>query len=470
MENIVFIFDSKEYTFTIETDEKEAQKRESEFCHWAQINNKAENVYRTYPGSVRRFLWKANEQGLINKKINFFALNNTNIECLKLIHKKCEKNQDEKWYKINEACQHQAPHAMIPHYIEFLNQNNETNKYKNIKNETIEIIDIPRRDEKDMNNIIYYGVPGTGKTYRIQQDYINNAEKKANTITTTFHQSFGYEEFVEGIKSKVNNQSHQVEYQVEKGIFYKACENAAKLAGFDSLTDLINSSEKDEKVQEAIEKGKILYFCIDEINRGNIASIFGELISLIEPSKRIGANTNSEMTVTLPYSGDIFGVPANLKIIGTMNTADRSIQLLDSALRRRFKFVECNPDYSVIPYPPAQTILRKINNRIRALLGKDYQIGHAYFIDAKTDLDIFTCLRDKIIPLLEEYFYGETEKIRVVLNENESSSKENCFYVLDDDAADSISNYDNSINIYKLNSYIANIDNNSEAKEFIRNI
>lgn len=321
-----------------------------------------------------------------------------------------------------------------------------------------------------MNNIIYYGVPGTGKTFRIQLDYINNPEKRQNTITTTFHQSFGYEEFVEGIKAKVNKQTNQIEYKVEKGIFYKACEKAAELAGFSSLEELLDSQEREDKIQKAIENGAVLYFCIDEINRGNIASIFGELISLIEPSKRIGLGTATEMTVTLPYSGDLFGVPANLKIIGTMNTADRSIQLLDSALRRRFSFIECMPDYNVLTYSTSKSILKKINNRIRALLGKDYQIGHAYLINSGTDLDVFFCLRDRIIPLLEEYFYGETEKIRIVLNENDYSQNDYSFYVLDEEASSSISDIDDSIRVFKLNPDIFNVSTESDASKFISHI
>ena len=290
--------------------------------------------------------------------------------------------------------------------------------------------------QEDLTNEIYYGVPGTGKTYAIQQKYINNEQKKENTITTTFHQSFSYEEFVEGIKAKVNPDTKQVEYEIAPGIFYKACQKAAELAGFNSIIEMIEDNDRATRIHDAIEEGKIVYFCIDEINRGNIASIFGELISLIEVSKRCGADPRTELVVTLPYSGQRFAVPANLKIIGTMNTADRSIQLLDSALRRRFRFIECQPKYTGYNEKAAR-ILKSINNRIRALLGKDYQIGHAYFMnisDENEEFEIFECLRDKIIPLLEEYFYGETEKIRMVLNEYSLTSSDTNFYIEDTDA------------------------------------
>lgn len=328
--------------------------------------------------------------------------------------------------------------------------------------------------KEDLSNEIYYGVPGTGKTYKIQQDYINNEQKKENTITTTFHQSYSYEEFVEGIKAKVNPDTGQIEYKVEPGIFYKACEKAAELAGYNSILEMVEDSDRVVKIQDAIEKDKIVYFCIDEINRGNIASIFGELISLIEDSKRCGANPKTELVVTLPYSGQKFAVPANLKIIGTMNTADRSIQLLDSALRRRFRFIECKPEYSGYNEKAAE-ILKAINNRIRALLGKDYQIGHAYFINISTgnkDLEIFECLRDKIIPLLEEYFYGEAEKIRMVLNEyeNSSNSTDNYFYIEDTDAINSLADYEDSLQVYKLNEKLTEVESEEEAKTFINHI
>ena len=344
-------------------------------------------------------------------------------------------------------------------------------KLSNI-NISINLNEEPKMKE-DLSNVIYYGVPGTGKTFRIQHEYINNEQKKENTITTTFHQSFSYEEFVEGIKAKVNTTTNQIEYNVEPGIFYKACERAANLAGYSSVLEMIEDDDRAVKIQDSIEKGKIIYFCIDEINRGNIASIFGELISLIEVSKRCGANPETELVVKLPYSGQKFAVPANLKIIGTMNTADRSIQLLDSALRRRFRFVECQPEYSGYNQKAAR-ILRSMNNRIRALLGKDYQIGHAYFInisEEKEDFEIFECLRDKIIPLLEEYFYGETQKIRMVLNEYESSSNsiEDNFYIEDIEAINSIADYEDSLQIYKLNEKLSSVTAD-QAKNFIEHI
>lgn len=164
---------------------------------------------------------------------------------------------------------------------------------------------------------------------------------------------------------------------------------------------------------------------IDEINRGNVAQIFGELITLIEPSKRLD---NAEpLTATLPYSPDDepFGVPNNLYIIGTMNTADRSVEALDTALRRRFSFEEMMPDPELLKDDNDQFIevcgvklselLKTINDRIVALKDREHQIGHSYFMGCETEDDLKNVFKDKIIPLLQEYFYGDYKKIYYVL-------------------------------------------------------
>ena len=161
---------------------------------------------------------------------------------------------------------------------------------------------------------------------------------------------------------------------------------------------------------------------IDEINRGNIARIFGELITLIEDSKRIGGH--DEARVTLPGSKTDFGVPANLYVLGTMNTADRSIALLDTALRRRFVFEEMMPDPS---HPGIATdldgidcgkLLEAMNRRIAVLLDREHQIGHTYLLRVGTLPALAVTFRNRIMPLLQEYFYNDWEKIRAVLNDN----------------------------------------------------
>ncbi len=168
------------------------------------------------------------------------------------------------------------------------------------------------------------------------------------------------------------------------------------------------------------EEIKNYVLIIDEINRGNIAKIFGELITLIEESRRLGETEATR--VTLPYSGEPFGVPNNLYIIGTMNTADRSIALLDTALRRRFEFKEMMPEPSQIERDidgvNLKKLLGKMNERIRVLLDREHQIGHTYFLDVEDIESLKKAFQNKIIPLLQEYFYDNWEKIDLVLNQN----------------------------------------------------
>lgn len=170
---------------------------------------------------------------------------------------------------------------------------------------------------------------------------------------------------------------------------------------------------------------------IDEINRGNVSAIFGELITLIEDDKRKGllSEVKETIEVKLPYSNEPFSVPDNLYIIGTMNTADRSVEALDTALRRRFSFIEVssNPEILQIEHPNSGILnengeeidlielLKKINQRIELLIDKDHQIGHSYFIKVNDFSELKTTFKDKIIPLLEEYFYGDFGKIGLVL-------------------------------------------------------
>lgn len=292
----------------------------------------------------------------------------------------------------------------------------------------------PSDYDGDLSSIILYGSPGTGKTYKMQTEYISKFDKD-NRFVTTFHQSFSYEEFVEGLKPILNDTDDNggdIKYKVVKGIFREACERAAQLAGYASLDDCISDSFSNRfaKFEQAKSDKKFVLLCIDEINRGNVAAIFGDLISLIEDNKRLGADEETEMVVSLPYSQDKFGVPANLIIVGTMNTADRSIQLLDSALRRRFKFIELTPNYDVFESKDAEKVLRKLNARVRSLLNKDNQIGHSYLMFAKNHCDILSALYNKIIPLLEEYFYNDLNKVRFVVNDITN----NLFYIEDTEA------------------------------------
>ncbi|MDX4026760.1 AAA family ATPase, partial [Aliarcobacter skirrowii] len=400
-------------------------------------------------------------------------------------------------------------------------------------------------------NQILYGSPGTGKTYNTinkaleiifqdsltKEDYENGKVKEERLVELsqnelseeekkdiandsrnllkacfekyknkgqiefiTFHQSYGYEEFVEGIKAETNGGN--ITYEVKSGIFKKLCERANKQKNkynFESLNfndvlkigdklraprsefeiqsiekDIINVRISNGEIKPAniknikkylqlqdfsstaigsnltyeptiakyvfdklpiqsTENNKNYILIIDEINRGNISKIFGELITLIEPSKRIGAD--EEIRVKLPYSGDSeepFGVPQNLYIIGTMNTADRSIAPIDTALRRRFVFEEMAPNPNLLSKDKIQVLkddntdtgielnklLEAINTRIEYLYDRDHTIGHAYLIDVKTLDDLKFAFKNKIIPLLAEYFYEDWENIDLVLNQN----------------------------------------------------
>jgi len=175
---------------------------------------------------------------------------------------------------------------------------------------------------------------------------------------------------------------------------------------------------KYNNVAEAPDKNHVLI--IDEINRGNVSAIFGELITLLEEDKRLGQP--EEVLLKLPYSKADFGVPSNLYIIGTMNTADRSVEALDTALRRRFSFVEVMPDYELLEDNNFQgfnlkEVLETINNRIESLLDRDHTVGHSYFLKVNDTASLVHAFKNCIIPLLQEYFYGDYEKINLVLGD-----------------------------------------------------
>nr|WP_057042955.1 McrB family protein [Campylobacter jejuni] len=420
-------------------------------------------------------------------------------------------------------------------------------------------------------NQILYGSPGTGKTYHTidkaleiiskeekiqipsEDDRINRKKifdeyvKNGQIVFTTFHQSYGYEEFVEGIKPSLNSdENSQINYKVKDGIFKKLCkkalENRDDIESFnfyindlkektkedannpekyfqlpntkysiqyrggktfrikfddmsknhkdypvsiDNIEKLYKTSNIDEIYNSAYVKAILNYLksqglkdykekdekinlpyiiIIDEINRGNVSKIFGELITLIEPSKRLG--NEEALELTLPYSGEKFGVPKNVYIIGTMNTADRSITSLDTALRRRFEFVEMMPNSDLLNnvfickdvenpnededylgddaktegYAEIlQNILISINKRIEFLLDREKTIGHAFFMSEAVKFNknnwikpdeyeedwyvlsiskLKKVFQNKIIPLLQEYFYNDYALINAVLNDN----------------------------------------------------
>ncbi|EAK6255957.1 AAA family ATPase [Campylobacter coli] len=473
---------------------------------------------------------------------------------------------------------------------------------KEIRNDGSEMSN--KKENKNLSlNQILYGPPGTGKTYHTIDKALeilgenlesrDRDEKKAKfdeyvkngqIVFTTFHQSYGYEEFVEGIKPHIDSEenSKEIKYEIKDGIFKELCEKALenrdsiknfnfyidKLkekvkiddnnpekyfelpntkysiqyrngktfrikfddmsknhkdypVSIDNIEKLYKTSNIDEiynsayvrailnylKLQgledykEKDEKVNLPYIIIiDEINRGNVSKIFGELITLIEASKRIGEK--EELKVTLPYSGEKFGVPKNVYIIGTMNTADRSITSLDTALRRRFEFVEMMPNSDLLNnvfickdvenpnededylgddaktegYAEIlQNILISINKRIEFLLDREKTIGHAFFMSEAVKFNknnwikpdeyeedwyvlsiskLKSIFQNKIIPLLQEYFYNDYALISAVLNDNGMIEK--C--EKDDKYLQKIKNLDN-VDSEKIIYNIASFDN-----------
>ncbi len=304
------------------------------------------------------------------------------------------------------------------------------------------------------HNMILYGPPGTGKTYNsviyavaicecsneeTLQNKINSIKqerysdvlsrynefiKQGRIAFTTFHQSYSYEDFIEGLKPNLNSEGGSISYSLESGIFKKFCEDAS-------------AHTSDQDSPEHSKENCV--FIIDEINRGNISKIFGELITLIEDSKRAGSS--EAITARLPYSKTEFSVPENVYILGTMNTADRSIALMDTALRRRFEFIEMMPDADVLNNLGIGMIqigdkelnisrmLNVINRRIELLYDREHTIGHAFFtklvnVNNEDFLDTLASIfKNKIIPLLQEYFYDDYRKIQLVLGDDKKNDE-----------------------------------------------
>lgn len=238
----------------------------------------------------------------------------------------------------------------------------------------------------------------------------------------TFHQAYGYEDFIEGIRPNIDDNADEasLSYRLEDGAFLRAARAALRLAGFKgSLHDFCGMSRKQREVQLANARPYAVF--IDEINRGNVARIFGELITLLEEDKRLGED--NEVIVQLPYSKKLFGVPPNLHIIGTMNTADRSVEALDAALRRRFEFRELSPaperlEFTVEGDINPELMLRTINRRLEKLYDRDHCIGHAYLMSLQEEPSLERLkhvFKYKVIPLLQEYFFGDWGKIGLVL-------------------------------------------------------
>lgn len=277
----------------------------------------------------------------------------------------------------------------------------------------LEIERNPRTIKIHPMNVIIYGAPGTGKTYstaeyalaivenrsvdkrkkspeerkQVMKSY-NELIKKGQVVFTTFHQSYGYEEFIQGLRPDTT--SEKMSFKTVDGVFKQ-------------IADLALNDEDNNYV-----------IIIDEINRANISKVFGELITLIEDDKRWGEV--NETCATL-QSGDVFAVPNNLYIVGTMNSADKSISLIDAALRRRFSFIEQKPEAYLVEDATLRRVLEKLNTMLADELdSSDLLIGHSYFLNKTVD-DLYTILNNNIIPLLYEYFYDNKKKVASVLKE-----------------------------------------------------
>lgn len=263
-------------------------------------------------------------------------------------------------------------------------------------------------------NTILYGPPGTGKTFRTARrcveicdgskkleeteiaDRFRELRDEGRVEFVTFHESYGYEDFVEGLRPDPDaGSSGTLRLIPIPGILQRIAERAWRCE-----SDLAH------------------VLVIDEINRANISKVLGELVTLLEEDKRNGQP--NEVAVTLPYSGKKFTLPANLHVLGTMNTADRSIALLDTALRRRFHFEEIPSEPELLKDKNTDgidlpNVLRKINERLEWLIDRDHVVGHAWLMGAQTKEQVDQIMRGKIIPLIAEYFHEDWSKVSAVL-------------------------------------------------------
>jgi len=311
--------------------------------------------------------------------------------------------------------------------------------------------------------IVLYGPPGTGKTF-LALKYVKDKTRDNKNLYNfvTFHPSYSYEEFVEGYRAVADDEG-KISYRVENGIFKDIALKALNALlkdlghkkGINELLEndeaLSNLKEKYDKSEKTVTK---FYLVIDEINRGDLARIFGELITCLEMDKRLFRE--NYVVVRLPYSKELFAVPPNLYIIGTMNTADKSIALVDYALRRRFAFLEVTPNPNVLAEEAKRIdkkgklgdklkeILEVLNKRIEKHLDRDHRIGHSYIlevlVESKSEKEAFEKFKEvwlyRIMPLLQEYFYNRLDDLATVLGKlsNIFLYKEDGYYYLKDPA------------------------------------
>ena len=420
----------------------ETKDEKRDFKHYHNHLNKPLNkdaglVYVSGTNFSKALRLEGTDTESVKNRLNDGSINK--VQICKYIRQKPGQTNEYFEYEIAKAIRDLMP------YYDFVVNNGKPEKSEEMKEQEQMINELTLAAQNELQhyprNLILYGPPGTGKTYnsviyavsicekrpvgKIKQEDYSEILKRYREYTeegriafTTFHQSYGYEEFIEGIKPRLsddNNENNKsLDYILEDGIFKKFCLNA-----------------KD------ISLNRPRVFIIDEINRGNISKIFGELITLIEEPKREGSL--EEMHAILPYSKQEFAVPNNVYILGTMNTADRSIALMDTALRRRFDFEEMLPDTGVLRSLGIDKIsfdgqdkldlsqmLDTMNKRIAYLYDREHTIGHAFFAKLANNQNIETLaeiFKKKIIPLLQEYFYDDYEKIQLVLGDNDKPNE-----------------------------------------------
>lgn len=414
------------YILSHESEENILEKRRKAFTEWMRKYPKSNGDFYTdpivkdYSSLLATCPQKLEGITLENPNLYFYDDPDKFYEIIQII--KSASNFDE----INSKTSNGRLSAAMSKYHEYLtdihrnkkeNESNESNEPDDIQKEIKNCLTIrrsPRTTIIHPLNFIIYGAPGTGKTYStaeyalaiIENRLVDTSKKtveerkavmkrytdyikKGQIIFTTFHQSYGYEEFIQGLRPDTS--SEHMAFKTVDGIFKHISDMA------------LNDNENN------------YVMIIDEINRANISKVFGELITLIEEDKRWGEV--NETCATL-QSGDVFAVPNNLYIVGTMNSADKSISLIDAALRRRFEFIEQHPDISLITDPILRKVLKKLNEVLaESLESSDLLIGHSFFM-GKNEENLCTILNNSIIPLLYEYFYDNKKKVISVLNES----------------------------------------------------
>ena len=379
--------------------------------------------YEDFVEGIRPRLSGENDESQISEKMEYEIKDGI----FKSMCKKANENYENSQKDSSEVRQEVEFEILIKKYVEYVEYQLEKGEYISLKDEHL-------NTDKKIIDIHFYKNGAFASFIFATNENAQQANKEYLYIETIKenYQKFKNKEIKTWRDIKPTKQSLSLSHAKAK-FYFSLCN---KILEFEKTLDKTTlESTLDNHLKPYI-------LIIDEINRGNISKILGELITLLEPSKRKGEKEALE--VTLPYSQEPFSVPNNLYIIGTMNTADRSIALLDTALRRRFEFIEMMPDFSKLSADcdgvDLQKLLKVMNNRIEFLLDRERTIGHAFFIDVKNLSDLKAVFKNKILPLLQEYFYDDYAKINAVLNSNgmlESKTMSDMKISLSDEFVDS---------------------------------